>query len=191
MRRALLAIIVAAPATFPTAIQAQAAATVVILVRHAEKAAAPAADPPLTDAGTARARLLASALRDAKVDVVVSSQFIRTRETARPIAEAQGLIPEVVAVGSSVDAHARDVAAAVRKHTGKTVLVVGHSNTVPQIVAALGGPAMPDICDAEYSAMFTLVLEGTSVRLLRSNFGEPSDTKGECARMRMGGPPIR
>lgn len=156
---------------------AQGSQTVVILVRHAEKGTMPANDPPLTDAGTARAKALAAVLVDANVQAVITTQLARTRDTARPLAEARHLVPEVVAAGGAGHAHA--VADAVRKHAGQTVLVVGHSNTVPAIIAALGGPKMPDICDSQYSNLFTLILDGTSVRLVRGSYGAASPDPAE------------
>jgi hypothetical protein len=53
------------------------------------------------------------------------------------------------------------------------VLVVGHSNTVPAIIAALGGPKLPDLCDAAYSNLFLLHLpaDGSAPRLVRSQYG--------------------
>jgi broad specificity phosphatase PhoE len=170
-RRIVLLLILAVAIRAPAA--AQAAPTVVILVRHAEKAAAPADDPPLTSAGRARARALAIALADAHVDAVITTQFIRTRETARPLATAMGIAMETVRTGER-DAHARAVADAVRAHAGHTVLVVGHSNTIPAIIAALGGPKLPDICDAQYSNLFTLILDARGVRLIRASYGAPS-----------------
>jgi len=153
---------------------AQGAPTVVIIVRHAEKGATPATDPPLTEAGVARAKALAAVLADANVQAVISTQLARTRETARPTAETRGLTIETVTAGGPVADNAKAVADAVRKHRGKTVLVVGHSNTVAPIIAALGGPKLTDLCDSEYSTLFTLVLDGPTARLVRSSFGAPS-----------------
>ena len=62
--------------------------TVVLLVRHAEKAAQPAQDPPLTDAGSARARALVAVARDAGVSAIITTQFLRTKNTAEPTATA-------------------------------------------------------------------------------------------------------
>ncbi|HEY4658820.1 MAG TPA: hypothetical protein VIH11_04850, partial [Gemmatimonadaceae bacterium] len=78
--------------------------------------------------------------------------------------------------------HAKAVAVAVRKHGGQTVLVVGHSNTVGAIIAALGGPRVPDLCDTQYSNLFTLVIEGSSAKLIRASYGAPSpDPAASCA----------
>ena len=154
---------------------AQSATTVVILVRHAEKAAAPAADPPLTEAGVARARALATALADANVRAVITTELIRTRETARPLADALGLPLETVHTGV-LGVHAKAVADAVRAHAGQTVLVVGHSNTIPSIIAALGGPKFGDICDTQYSNLFVLILRPGDKKadLVISSYGAPS-----------------
>jgi broad specificity phosphatase PhoE len=167
------------------ALPGQAAPTVVIIVRHAEKGTTPANDPPLTEAGVARAKALAASVANANVQAVITTQLVRTRETARPAAEARGLTMETVAVSAAVAEHAKAVADAVRKHAGQTVLVVGHSNTVTQIIAALGGPKMPDLCDSQYSNLYTVVLDGPSVRLIQGTFGAPSpDVVTGCPAMK-------
>ena len=151
----------------------QSSTTIVIVVRHAEKATAPASDPPLTDAGVARAKALASALLDANVQAVISTALVRTRETARPTAESRGLTIETVPLAPIAD-HAKAVADAVRKHMGQTVLVVGHSNTVGAIIAALGGPRTPNLCESQYSNLYTLVLDRGATTLIRGSYGAPS-----------------
>jgi hypothetical protein len=67
-----------------------------VLVRHAERAAAPADDPPLTAAGTKRAQDLATTLRDTRFSAVVTTHLIRTRDTAAPTATALGLVPDPI-----------------------------------------------------------------------------------------------
>ena len=170
---------VAACLAAPAALHAQA--TTVILVRHAEKAPAPASDPLLSDAGQARATALAEALADAGVQAVIVTPFQRTRLTAAPLAGKRGLAPQAVAVSPT---HIADVARAVREHKGTTVLVVGHSNTIPAIVGALGGPKLPDLCDAQYGQLFTLVIpEQGTPSLVRAQYG-PADapTAADCNR---------
>jgi broad specificity phosphatase PhoE len=153
--------------------------TMVLLVRHAEKAAEPSDDPPLSAAGSARARALAAALADAGVGAVIVSPRIRTRDTAQPLLDTLHLAPEVVPLGGPAAAHAEGVAAAVRRHAGQVVLVVGHSNTVPAIVAALGGPRLPDICDAAYANLYVLLLDAPGAdgkaRLVRTHYGAADD----------------
>ena len=153
---------------------AQAGPTVIIIARHAEKGTTPANDPPLTDAGVARAKALARAVANANVQVVITTQLVRTRETGRPAADAKALTMETVPAGGATDLHAKAVADAARKHAGKTVLVVGHSNTVMRIVEALGGPKLPDLCDSNYSGLFTIILDGANLRYIESTYGAPS-----------------
>jgi broad specificity phosphatase PhoE len=157
----------------------QPRATVVVIVRHAEKAAEPADDPPLTTAGVVRARHLAVLLGTADVQAVIATQLIRSQETARPTAEAHGLAIETITRRLPIADHARDVANAVRRHPGKTVLVVGHGETVAAIVAALGGPRLADLCGSDYSNLYTLILDGSSVRFIRSTYGQPSPPQPE------------
>ena len=169
----------AADATVPRS----APPTVVLLVRHAEKAAEPAQDPPLTESGRARAQALVAVARDAGVTAIITTQYDRTRSTAAPAAEALRITPDVVAAGPLAQ-HAKAVADQVRKHAGKTVLVVGHSNTIPAIVGALGAPQPREICDSEYDALFVVVLGDTGPpRLVRSRFGAVSPSDAACGAM--------
>jgi broad specificity phosphatase PhoE len=168
--------------------------TMVYLVRHAEKAAQPASDPALTPDGQLRARALADVLAHAGVGAIITTQFARTRLTAAPLAERLGLSPEAVGVATGVAgnpqaqadamrAHVASVVAAVRKHAGSAVLVVGHSNTIPAIVAALGGPTFADLCDGDYDQLFILELPATGTpRLVRGRFGAPA-VDAACAKM--------
>lgn len=145
----------------------------VILVRHAERAAAPANDPVLTDAGMARAHALRAVLADAGVSAVVATQYQRTQLTARPLVDSLKLDVTIVRAGAPLQAHLDSVAAAVRRHpAGSVVLVVGHSNTIPGIIAALGGPRMPDLCDGQYSSLFVLnIAGGGPPKLIRASYG--------------------
>jgi broad specificity phosphatase PhoE len=157
-------------------------ATTVILVRHAEKASQPADDPPLTAAGEARARDLWNAIKDAGVTAVITTQFARTQATAQPSVAATHVTPEIVR--TTGPNHAQDVAAAVRKHAGQTVLVVGHSNTIPSIIEALGAPRPPAICDPEYDNLYVVTMAADGkVGLIRSTFGVRTPIES-CAAMR-------
>ena len=158
--------------------------TTVIIVRHAEKAAQPAADPPLTDAGKARAEALWETVKDAGVQAVITTQFARTVETAEPTAIHLGIKSEVVA-GGGAD-HAARVAAAVRAgHAGQTVLVVGHSNTVPGIIAALGAKEPAPICDEAYDNFYVVTIdEAGKASVIHSRYGAPSPAAASCGGMR-------
>jgi broad specificity phosphatase PhoE len=149
--------------------------TTVILVRHAEKAAEPKNDPVLSDAGTARARALAVALHDAGVQAILTTVKQRTRMTAQPLADALGVKPEIVD---------ENVAEAIRqRHAGQVVLVVGHSNTVPEIVKALGARAPPAICDEEYDRLFVVSLDGATARLVQARYGAATPPGPDCGAM--------
>ena len=161
---------------------AKAPPTVVILVRHAEKGTQPPQDPPLTDGGAARANALVAVARQAGVTAIITTQFERTRKTAEPTAVELKITPEIVQAGGP--AHAKAVADQVMKHAGGTVLVVGHSNTVPAIVGALGAPQPKDLCDSEYDQVFTVVLgDAGPPRLIRSRYGAPNVEDATCNSM--------
>jgi len=157
----------------------------VILVRHAEKAALPANDPVLTSEGTQRALDLAATLAGARVTSVITTQLQRTQLTAKPVTDALGKAPIVVPVAAPVSAHIEAVAAAVRaRPAGDVVLVVGHSNTIPAIVGALGGPKLPDLCDPQYSAIFVLEFPANAPpRFIRANYGAADPPNSDaCTR---------
>jgi broad specificity phosphatase PhoE len=160
-----------------------AAQMTVYVVRHAEKAATPASDPPLTEEGQARAKALVDSTKAAGVNAIITTQFLRTKETAAPTAEALGITPEVVS--ATAPTHVQDVATAVRKHSGQTVLVVGHSNTVPAIVAALGAAAPPPICDAEYDNLYVVKIAADGkATATRGHFGARTPVGTDCAAMK-------
>ncbi len=112
-----------------------AAPTVVFLMRHAEKAKEPATDPPLSEAGRARAQAVAELLGPAGVTHLFVTEFVRTQETLAPLATSVGKPLERVAASAS-----NELVAKLRAlPPGSVAVVAGHSNTVPAIVRALGG----------------------------------------------------
>jgi broad specificity phosphatase PhoE len=184
-RAAARAVLGFAACTAPAGAAAAQQATVVVLVRHAERAAAPANDPPLSPEGEARALALAAALAESGVSAIVTTQFERTRGTARPLAQQLNLAPEVVGAGGPAARHAEAVAEFVRGRRGGTILVVGHSNTVPAIIAALGGPRLPDLCEGEYANLFVLVLrDGSPASLVRGRIGNTDPEGAASCRQR-------
>lgn len=129
-------------------------ATVVYLVRHAERAEDGTDDPELSREGRARAALLAELLRDAGITHVHTTDYRRTRQTASPTAEALGLTPRIY--------DPRDLeglAGRIRAMPGRH-LVLGHSNTTPGAVAALGGEPGAEIDEMEYDRLYVVVLPG-------------------------------
>ena len=144
------------------------APVVVYLVRHAEKAEDGTSDPPLTVAGQIRVQTLRAILADADLTHVHSTDFERTRETARPIAEEAGLTVSHYDP-SDLQAFAERIRATPGNH-----LVSGHSNTTPGLVAALGGDPHGTIHEMEYDRLYIVMLSGDGpavTTLLR--FGEP------------------
>jgi len=117
------------------------------------------------------------------VSAIITTQFERTRKTAEPTAVALHITPEVVAAGPAAQ-HAKAVADQVMKHAGGTVLVVGHSNTIPAIVGALGAPQPRDLCDSEYDQVFVVILgDAGPPRLIRSRYGAPNVEDASCPAM--------
>jgi len=124
-----------------------------VLVRHAEKAADDPRDPSLAPAGQARAQRLADVLRDAPLAAAYATQFRRTQLTAQPAATAHSL--QVMRYDAAEPAAA--LAARLRTaHPQGTVLVVGHSNTVPALAAALCECNVEPIPETEYGRMYRL-----------------------------------
>jgi broad specificity phosphatase PhoE len=138
----------------------------VVLTRHAEKAATPPKDPPLTEAGEHRAELLASMLADSGVEAIYVTEFQRTQATAAPLAELTHVKPTILP--------AKDTAAVVkeiRARASGVVVVVGHSNTVPDIISALGGPKV-ELSDSQYDNLFVLTVGPSPSSLLRMHYGD-------------------
>lgn len=185
----LTGILLAAGALFP--LPAVGQPSMVILVRHAERAASPASDPVLTEAGMQRAADLAAALAGARVTSIITTHLQRTQLTARHVMEAIGQNHIVIRAGGPTKAHVDSVAAAVRRRPpGEVVLVVGHSNTIPPIIAALGGPTMPELCENQYSSLFILEFPAAAgsadgPRFIKARYGAPDPSGSEsCERMR-------
>jgi broad specificity phosphatase PhoE len=144
--------------------------TTIYLVRHAEKALTPGlADPPLTPAGEARAQALAQKLAKAHPDALFTTDTHRTRATLAPLAQAARLTP-LVYDPKEPDALAIRL---YKEYAGRTVVVVGHSNTLLPLLAALGVKApMLEIKDEEYSYLFKIELrEGQPAKLKVSRYG--------------------
>lgn len=124
-------------------------------------------DVPITEAGRERATALARLLGEADVAAILVSDTVRTKQTAEPLATKLNLTP-IVAPRNNVAGLAASVRNAVKP--GKSLLVVRHSNEVPALVEALGGPKQPAMNDDEYSRLYVVTLADgklTSVRTLR------------------------
>ena len=177
-RRALL-VVASLLLIAPIAVEAQAEPIVIYVVRHAERAddgpnsgfMLDTSDPPISESGWARARLIAEMLDDAGVTQVHSTDYLRTRSTGEPTAEAEGLEIE------SYDP--RDLpgfAGRLRTMPGRH-LVLGHSNTTPQLVEALGGDPGTAIEAMEYDRFYIVTIVGGTVSTVLLRFGEPFERR--------------
>lgn len=124
-----------------------------VLVRHAEKAADDPADPGLTPEGQRRADRLAFALDLEPVVAVYATRYRRTQATAAPVARGHDLAITTYDASEPPADFARRLRAS---HAAGTVLVVGHSNTVPAIAQALCGCAIDPMAETEYGRRITL-----------------------------------
>lgn len=144
--------------------------TTIYLVRHAEKDLTPGlADPPLSPAGEVRAQLLARRLAKRKPVALFTTDTRRTRATLAPLAQATGLTP-LVYNAQDPDAFAIRL---FKEYAGRTVVVVGHSNTLLPLLAALGLSApMVEIKDTEYDYQFKVEMRPNQpARLAVSHYG--------------------
>lgn len=140
-------------AAFASAAEAQ---QTVILVRHAELPSAAMAAPkdvPLSEAGSARAKRLASMLKDSGIDAIYVTDFARTRRTAEPLARELNKQPTALPKGDP-----RELVERLHKNNnGQTVLLVGHTDTLPGLLKALGYPADVKIEPDDYGNIFVVM----------------------------------
>jgi len=134
-----------------------------VVVRHAEKASDGSSDPPLAAAGIGRARALARRLADEPLVAVYSTPFRRTRETARPSAVLHGVTVTTYDSALPAPEFATQLRAA---HPSGTVLVVGHSNTVPAIASALCDCRVAPLGENDYDAIYTVRIQGDGTGVL-------------------------
>lgn len=149
----------------------------VILVRHAEKEVVPPEnkDPNLSLAGQARAQELARMFGGAGVTSIYATQYKRTQQTVKPLADKLGLSATVVEAQKTPDL----VKMLRALKPGEVVFLAGHNNSVPEIIAGLGGPKMPLIPETEYDNLFILTVQGDgSAKLLKMKYGSPLPSSG-------------
>ena len=131
---------------------AQSDITTIILVRHAEKADDGTKDPPLSEAGLARAGKLAAVLKSQPIIAVYSTKFKRTQQTVAPTLAQWNV---TLSVYESMNREA--LMNITQKHEGQTVLICGHSNTVPAMANALmGEELMPQLADSDYENLIVI-----------------------------------
>jgi len=148
---------------FLLVVAAAEAAPVIFVVRHAEKTTTAGNDPDLSVAGQKRAEALARILKDSQISAVLVTEFKRTQETAAPTARAAHVTPTVVP--------ANDVPGLIGKLRvlNGNALVVGHGNTIPELVKALGVATPISIPDDDYTEILVVSL-GDVPQLLRLHY---------------------
>lgn len=117
----------------------------IYLVRHMEKQRDGTKDPQLTETGWTQAKKLRDALKDKGIEVIYSSDYQRTRQTAEPLAKALGIEVKIYDPKNLAEF------AETLKASNLTTLVVGHSNTTPELAWRLTGQPQPDIDEDEYN----------------------------------------
>jgi broad specificity phosphatase PhoE len=142
-----------------------ASLTTVLIVRHAEKATEPADDPPLTDAGRERAATLSRIAASSGVSALYATQYLRTQQTVEALADKLGLQVRTLDA-KDVDGLLGQILA---ENRGQTVVVAGHSDTVPMLVEKLTGETPPPIDETEYDNLYVVTTwgpgEGKALRL--------------------------
>lgn len=141
------------------------------VVRHAERQDN-SPNSPLSAAGFNTAQALKDSLSSKKIDLVFASTFVRTQQTAQPTATAKGL---------SLNIYRPDTTAGLVSHLkkikGKSVLVIGHSNTVPDIVSGLSNQSVAPIPDNDFDNLYIIKVRnffGTRRTLSHLTYGNPS-----------------
>ena len=137
----------------------------VFLIRHAEREQEPRQDPPLSKDGIARSQALARLLSSAGIKAILTSQYTRTKQTAEPLATKLGLTvtpftlkinpsnPRQIAAESTAE-----VTNKILERNGESVLVIGHSNSIPDVIKMLGGDVVPTIDEQKFDDLFIVTV---------------------------------
>lgn len=146
----------------------ESSATIFIVARHAEKEEN-GNNPALTPKGQMRARLIPQILAAEGLDFIFSTSFRRTMETAFPSQKAFGIPIQIynqtVALTTMLQTK--------QEFVDKKILIIGHSNTVPEIITQLGGPNNIDIGHEDYSNLFFIhYQENQKTNFLHLKFGQ-------------------
>ena len=137
----------------------------VFLVRHAEREAEPRQDPPLNKEGMTRSQALAQLLSIAGIKAILTSQYNRTKQTAEPLATKLGLTVTPFTLKSNpsnprqiAEESTAEVTNKILERPGQSVLVVGHSNSIPDVIKMLGGDIVPTIDEQKFDDLFIVTV---------------------------------
>jgi broad specificity phosphatase PhoE len=137
----------------------------VFLVRHAEKEAEPRQDPPLKNEGVARSQELVRLLSGAGIKAIYTSQFKRTKQTAEPLAAKLGLTATTITLKPNLsdlrlisEESTAETVNKILSAPGENVLLVGHSNSIPDVIKMLGGDVVPTIDERKFDDLFIVTV---------------------------------
>ena len=133
----------------------------VFVIRHAEREDEPKQDPPLSKIGITRSEALARLLSTAGIKAIFTSQYARTKQTAEPLATKLGLTVTPFTLKTNpanprqiTEESTAEVTNKILEHAGQSVLVIGHSNSIPDVIKMLGGDVVPTIDEKKFDDLF-------------------------------------
>ena len=133
----------------------------IYLVRHAEKEASnhEEKNPDLTPCGVQRAHRLNVILKSIKLDAIYSSDYLRTRETAAPVAKEKRLDVKLYDPGT-LGQFAEELLTERRNS-----LVVGHSDTTGVLAGMLAGVEIDEFSETEYDRLYQVIISSDAIKL--------------------------
>lgn len=142
----------------------QAQPTTIVLVRHAEKAT-DGKDPELSEAGVKRSHQLAALLQKTSIAEIYTTNYKRTKATVAPIALQKNLEPKVYEPSKEPE-----LLAILDKNKGKTILMVGHSNTTPWVANTITGSKLEPFADGDFGNILIITITDLS------KIGQPNNS---------------
>jgi phosphohistidine phosphatase SixA len=153
----------------------------VFVVRHAEKEDEPKQDPPLKKEGVARSQELARILASANIKAIYTSQFARTKLTAEPLVAKSGatvtsltLKPNPSNLRLISEESTAEMINKILARPGESVLVIGHSNWMPDVIRMLGGNTVPTIDEQKFDDLFIVTVYARGkAKVVQLKYGAP------------------
>lgn len=161
------------------AVAADQPSLTLILVRHAEKQVVPPEnkDPDLSSAGQERAQELARMFGGSGITGIYATEYKRTQQTVKPLAEKLGLPVNQAEARKTPDL----IKQLQARKSGEVIFIAGHNNTVPEIIAAFGGPKLPIIPETDYDNLYILIVQSDgSSKLIAMKYGSAKPASGQA-----------
>ena len=128
--------------------------TTLILTRHAEKVESNDRNPVLSEEGILRSQKLATALSKVPITAIYSSDYIRTRETVQPTAQTKNIEIKLYDPRDKVF-----IEKLIREEKGGTILISGHSNTIPAMINQLAQTNYPNFSEKDYDNLVFVIIK--------------------------------